>query len=105
MLKAPIASSIFAALALGWAGLIWSGSGILVAERWEEPETPALAVLLNGQWADGSLVDVKKLRLKCTYFSGTSLDRRVHTVDHQRSEGTFSCPSFVGAEPVAFSVR
>lgn len=105
MLRTRIASSIFAALALGCAGLIWSGTGVLVAERWEEPETPALAVLLGGQWADGSPVNVKKLRLKCTYFSGTSLDRRVHTVDHQRSEGTFSCPSFVGGEPVSSKVR
>jgi hypothetical protein len=105
MSKAPVAGSIFAALALGWAGLVWSGSGVLVAERWEEPETPALAVLLHGQWADGSRVNVKKLRLKCTYFTGSSLDRRVHTVDHQRGEGTFSCPSFMGDEPVASSVR
>lgn len=105
MSKARIAGSIFAALALGCAGLAWSGSEVLVAERWEEPETPALAVALSGRWADGTPVNLNKLRLKCTYFTGSSLDRRVYKVDHQRGEGTFSCPSFVGGEPVAANVR
>ena len=67
---------------------------MLVAERWEQPETPALAVLLHGQWSDGSILDPDRLRLKCTYFTGTSLVRRLHAVDFDQEENTIiSCPT------------
>lgn len=84
---------------LACTSLGWTKSAILVAERWEEPDTPRLAVLLKGQWTDGRSVDVERFRLKCTYFTGASLLRKIHVVDHDRQEGVFSCPSFTRYAP------
>ena len=98
MARTRIAGSIVAVLALGCAGLFWSGSGVLVAERLEQPETPALAVLLKGQWSDGSRLDLDRLRMKCTYFTGTSLVRQVHAIDSDRGNVLSSCPTLMNGK-------
>lgn len=79
----------------GWIALITTNNAILVGERLEEPDTPALAVLLKGQWADGNRVDVKRLSLRCSYFNGSTLVHDVHKVAGPgREEGVSSCPTF-----------
>lgn len=88
-----IAGSLAAGLILACAGLSSSGQGVLVAERWEQPETPVLAVLLGGRWTDGGEVDADQIRLRCTYFSGASLVAQVHTFEFERGNTLFSCPS------------
>ncbi len=99
MTKTRILASIALVTALACAGLAGTGNAVIVGERWEEPDTPRLAVLLGGQWTDGRRVNPDALRLRCTYFTGSSLVRRIHIVDHDRREGVFSCASFIRSDP------
>jgi hypothetical protein len=94
-MKHQIAGLVVTILFGGSIGLITTSTAVLVGERLEEPDTPALALLLHGRWADGSPVDVERLSLKCTYFNGSSLVRDVHrVVGPDREEGISRCPSF-----------
>lgn len=89
MTKPRLAVTMLAAIVSAWIALAWSGTGVLVNERWRTVSDPRITVLLGGG-DDG--IDYRQLRLQCTYLGATSLARRVHHRVVGRDDGTTRCP-------------
>ena len=89
MRKRNVAISAFALAGLACGGLMLTGTGILIAERWKEPSAPRITALLGG---GDEGVDYGQLRLQCSYFTGVSIKREVHDHDAARQDGVPRCP-------------